>query len=151
MRTRARAGSWRRNWPYRLSVFSSITSIRLAASFRFRSRFHSSIQALAAISIPRQTSVTGRSSSGLASSSRRNSSRSSGVRVVEGHDLHWRFLERAVEVAVGARPLHADMLARETHGLVVLDLNVIVIHPSNAEGQLSRLRRFISIRRLGFE
>ena len=48
-------------------------------------------------------------------------------RMTEGDDLDELPAERSIEVGVSPRPLHADMLAGEIDGLVVLDVQVVVV------------------------
>src|SRR5690606_28088258 len=60
---------------------------------------------------------------------------------VERHDPHELLTEHAVEEAVRARPLDPDVLARQFDRLVVLDLEIVVVHPPDREGELRGARR----------
>src|SRR5690606_7838529 len=57
-------------------------------------------------------------------------------RMAERHDLHEPLAERAVEEAVCATALDADVFAGQLDGLVVLDLEVVVVHAPDSEAEL---------------
>src|SRR5690606_7278112 len=57
-------------------------------------------------------------------------------RMAERHDLHEPLAECTIEEAVRAAALYADVFAGQLDGLVVLDLEVVVVHAPDREAEL---------------